>query len=129
MTEIGRSVELAGPDGVDALLLVLSLSSRVTEEDVATIELLAAVFGPAMFERTVLVWTHAAALNDSSFEQYLSGASPRLQLLVDTCHASVLVEHCLQPGTAMENADAQRVRLISSIASARVSSSGGEKSP
>lgn len=42
--EIGRSVELAGPGGITAIIIVLSLSTRVTEEDLATIELLAAIF-------------------------------------------------------------------------------------
>ena len=92
-TEIGKSIELAGPRGVTAFLLVLSLASRVTEEDVATIESLAALFGPTMFNQTVVVWTHGNALQGTSLEAYLEGASARLRRLLELSKLSVVIEN------------------------------------
>jgi len=91
--EIGRSVELAGPGGITAILIVLSLATRVTEEDLATIELLAAIFGPKMYEQAVIVWTHADCVADSSLEEYLEGATSRLRTLLKAGGGSVLVEN------------------------------------
>ena len=92
--QIGNSVNLAGEGGVTALLLVLNLATRVTEEDCLTLESLGAIFGPDMFKRAIIVWTHAEELAGGTLESYLENASPRLtKLLTRAGNRNVLVEN------------------------------------
>jgi GTP-binding protein EngB required for normal cell division len=123
--EIGESVRIAGAAGVTAVLLVLSLSSRVTEEDIASIELLAAVFGPSMYKRTIIVWTHSATLKGNSLDKFLSGASPRLQKLVEDVHSYSLVENNpTENNTGVDDFPTQRSKIMSAAADAQATAGG-----
>jgi GTP-binding protein EngB required for normal cell division len=123
--EIGESVRIAGHSGVTAIFLVLSLSTRVTEEDIATVELLAAVFGPSMYKRTVIVWTHASALNGNGLDKFLSGASKRLQKLVELVHSSVLVEHFpTRKDKGVDDPKTQLSNMMSAAAAAQAAAGG-----
>lgn len=82
VSEMRRGYEELIPESAPvAMLLVMSLQSRVGEEDFAILSSLEGkVFGPDMLGSTLVVWTHADGLEASEgLAGFLEGAPLRLQ--------------------------------------------------
>ena len=70
--EIVRCIDMA-KDGIHAVLVVVSLRSRVSMEEAATIETLQKNFGDKIAEYMILVFTGGDELEeDQDFDDYLS---------------------------------------------------------
>mmetsp|Transcript_4035 Transcript_4035/g.7403 ORF Transcript_4035/g.7403 Transcript_4035/m.7403 type:complete len:183 (-) Transcript_4035:159-707(-) len=82
-TEIERGVQLAGncAHGLDAVLITMDISRRLTREDFESLEAVRSLVGHKCFrERGVIVWTHADLLT-------AEGVSPSVLLASDAGEA------------------------------------------
>ena len=117
LNEVAQSVRMASPLGVSALLYVLSLSARVTEEEIIAYDRLVSLFGPMMRQRTVVVWTHGSSLGETSLEEYLEGAPPRLRTLLDDAGGgSVILENETMLLTEPVHMQVERVKIAATKA-------------
>lgn len=96
LNEIRRGVKELTPTGAAMCILwVMSLNSRVGEEEHAAIAYLEQkLFGMKMLESTVVVWTHADSLDGSGLAGFLQGAEDRLRdLLSKVGGSSVTIDN------------------------------------
>lgn len=85
-TEIRRGLSELVPAGAKVcLLLVLSLASRVGEDELAVVaNLRHHIFGHGMMQCTMVVWTHGDLLDDGAeINDYLKDLEPRVRELLD----------------------------------------------
>lgn len=73
--EIFRCLSLA-KNGIDAVLLVFSVSNRLTDEERSTLHTLKILFGREIVDYMILVFTHGDALDDGdTLDEYLEGST------------------------------------------------------
>jgi len=119
--EIRRGITELAPAGAEVCaLLVLSLQSRVGEDDFAIVDgLKEGVFGNGMLASSLVVWTHADALDGEGLEGYLQGAGDRLrEFLGEVAGGSVAIDNRRPPpgdGSTSPEVD-DLVRKASSVA-------------
>ncbi|CAI9115057.1 OLC1v1015892C2 [Oldenlandia corymbosa var. corymbosa] len=84
--EIVRGIKMA-KDGIHALLLVVSLRVRFTEEQVATVETLKHLFGNRIFDYMIVTFTGGDELEeDQTIDEYLAySCPPALKDLLEKC--------------------------------------------
>ncbi|KAK9740665.1 hypothetical protein RND81_03G052100 [Saponaria officinalis] len=85
--EIVKCIDLA-KDGIHAILLVLSVRTRFSEEEATALQILQTLFGPKITNYMVVVFTGGDELedNDETFEDYLSRGCPEpLQNILNVC--------------------------------------------
>ncbi|KAH9619365.1 hypothetical protein KSS87_011666 [Heliosperma pusillum] len=85
--EIIKCIDMA-KDGIHAILMVLSVRSRFTREEAATLDILQTFFGPKIIDYMIVVFTGGDELeeNDETLEDYLSGECPEpLQNILSSC--------------------------------------------
>lgn len=74
--EIMKCLDLA-KDGVHALLLVLSVRNRFTDEEIAAVESLQTIFGEKVVNYMVVVFTGGDDLeDDETLDDYLEQGAP-----------------------------------------------------
>uniref|UniRef100_A0A7N0UQG1 AIG1-type G domain-containing protein n=1 Tax=Kalanchoe fedtschenkoi TaxID=63787 RepID=A0A7N0UQG1_KALFE len=69
--EIAKCVDLAGFGGIDAIVFVLSLRSRFSQEEEAAFRSLKALFGPRIIDYMIIVFTGGDDLEDIDFDEYI----------------------------------------------------------
>ncbi|XP_066518096.1 GTPase IMAP family member 7-like [Hoplias malabaricus] len=80
---IGRCLELSAP-GADIILLVISLSTRFTEDENKAVEWIQKNFGDEALNYTIVLFTHGELLGGGSIKDCLE-SSPRVKELVVKC--------------------------------------------
>ncbi|XP_010259763.1 PREDICTED: immune-associated nucleotide-binding protein 8-like isoform X1 [Nelumbo nucifera] len=85
--KIANCINLA-KDGIHAILLVLSVRSRFTEEEAEAIQVLRGLFGPKITDYLIIVFTGADVLEDdeATLQDYLDANCPQpLQEVLQLC--------------------------------------------
>ncbi|CAI9115086.1 OLC1v1015920C1 [Oldenlandia corymbosa var. corymbosa] len=90
--EIVRSIQMS-KDGLHALLLVVSLKVRFSEQQVATIETLKHLFGDRILDYTIVTFTGGDQVEeDQTLDDYLArSCPPALQDLLEKCENRKIV--------------------------------------
>ncbi|XP_061539611.1 GTPase IMAP family member 8-like [Phycodurus eques] len=89
--EIVRGLSLS-PQGVHAVLFVISLDLKFTKANQETLEDHIKLFGDSVWNHTMVLFTDADTLADRSLEEYIEREHRELQWLVDKCGNKY---HCL----------------------------------
>lgn len=83
--EIMKCLDLA-KDGVHALLMVLSVRNRFTDEEIAAVESLQTIFGEKVVNYMIVVFTGGDDLEDESLDDFLEqGAPAYLRKFLEKC--------------------------------------------
>ncbi|KAH9330391.1 hypothetical protein KI387_002499 [Taxus chinensis] len=90
--EIVKCIDLA-KEGVHGVLLVLSVRSRFSSEEVAALQSLEMLFGEKIVNYMVVVFTGGDELedNEETLEDYLDGCPSELQALLNQCHMRMVL--------------------------------------
>jgi hypothetical protein len=80
--EIARCIKMA-VDGVHAVLVVLSVRTRFSEEEVAAVRSLQTIFGSRILDYIIVVFTGGDEFDDDdeTFEDYLGSAADPLKVI------------------------------------------------
>lgn len=110
--EIKKCVKLCAPS-IQAILYVISLSSRLTPEDFETFESLTAVFDQNIYNYTIVIFTNPESLSDEgqTLEDYIK-SSPELDAFVKKCSNRKLA---INNKASKLFADQQRRTIITNI--------------
>lgn len=89
--EMVKCVGIMAP-GLHALIYVLKIGNRLTDEEVSTIDQLLKIFGEDLHQYVIVVFTCRQALveNKISFQDYLQKTPKRFQELFEKCQNRVL---------------------------------------
>uniref|UniRef100_A0A3B1K4E4 AIG1-type G domain-containing protein n=1 Tax=Astyanax mexicanus TaxID=7994 RepID=A0A3B1K4E4_ASTMX len=83
--EIDRCLEIIPkPFGIHAILLVMSLAERFTQEDKKAVEWIKKTFGEESVKYTIILFTKPEHLNGTKLKKYIK-KSPDLQDVVESC--------------------------------------------
>ncbi|XP_072512750.1 GTPase IMAP family member 9-like [Salminus brasiliensis] len=82
-TEVEKCVSMGGP-GPCVFLLVISLATRFTEEEMNTVKWILENFGDNISLSTIILFTHADCLKDKTVEDYIK-ESLELRRIINKC--------------------------------------------
>lgn len=122
--EIVRCIDLA-KEGVHGVLLVLSVRSRFSSEEVAALESLQMLFGEKIVNYMVVVFTGGDELeeNEETLDDYLEGCPPELQALLNQCNKRmVLFNNKTKSATKKTNQTTELLKHIDNI----IAKNGGQ---
>ncbi|AQK71755.1 Immune-associated nucleotide-binding protein 9 [Zea mays] len=88
--EIVKCMNMA-KDGIHAVLMVFSGTSRFSREDASTIETIKVFFGEKIVDHMVLVFTYGDLVGESKLKNMLNDAPEYLQNVVELCQNRVVV--------------------------------------
>ncbi|KAL6634562.1 hypothetical protein ACP70R_027233 [Stipagrostis hirtigluma subsp. patula] len=88
--EIVKCMNMA-KDGIHAVLMVFSATSRFSKEDASTIEAINAFFGEKIVDHMILVFTYGDLVGESELKSMLSDAPDYLQKVVKLCKNRVVL--------------------------------------
>lgn len=123
--EIVKCIDLA-KDGIHAILLVFSVRTRFTDEEVTAIESLQMLFGSKIVDYMIVVFTGGDDLeeNDESLEDYLGSKCPKpLKEVLSLCkNRCVLFDN----KTKDEKKKYEQVQQLLSLVNMVISQNGGQ---
>ncbi|GJM85262.1 hypothetical protein PR202_ga01697 [Eleusine coracana subsp. coracana] len=88
--EIVKCMNMA-KDGIHAVLMVFSATSRFSREDSSTIETIKVFFGEKIIDHMILVFTYGDLVGESKLKSMLSNAPEYLQKMVELCKNRVVL--------------------------------------
>ncbi|TVU29709.1 hypothetical protein EJB05_21288, partial [Eragrostis curvula] len=88
--EIVKCMNMA-KDGIHAVLMVFSATSRFSREDSSTIETIKVFFGDKIVDHMILVFTYGDLVGESKLKSMLSNAPEYLQKMVELCKNRVVL--------------------------------------
>ncbi|XP_015689058.1 uncharacterized protein LOC102699379 [Oryza brachyantha] len=88
--EIVKCMSMA-EDGIHAMLVVFSASSRFSLEDYSTIERIKEYFGEKIVDHMILAFTHGDLVGETKLKSMLNHAPEYLQKIVDLCQNRVVL--------------------------------------
>ncbi|XP_050957777.1 GTPase IMAP family member 4 [Labeo rohita] len=71
--------------GPHVFLLILAIGNRFTSEEKQTVQQIQEIFGEGATRYTMILFTKGDDLEDTTFEDYLRGATADLKALIDKC--------------------------------------------
>jgi len=78
-------------DGIHAVLMVFSATSRFSREDASTVETIKVFFGEKIVDHMILVFTYGDLVGESKLRNMLNNAPEYLQNIVELCQNRVVV--------------------------------------
>ncbi|KAL4184027.1 hypothetical protein AMTRI_Chr11g101290 [Amborella trichopoda] len=121
--EIARCMALA-KDGIHAVLVVLSVANRFTEQEAGVIKRLQSLFGEKIARYMILVFTNGDALanDDETLEDYVDHSPDCLKELLEFCnHRMVLFDNI----TKDEGKRVEQVQLLLDLVDVITAENGG----
>ncbi|PWA40248.1 P-loop containing nucleoside triphosphate hydrolase [Artemisia annua] len=115
--QIVSCIKLA-PNGIHAVLVVLSVSSRFTKEEEAAISTLLALFGRKICDYIILVFTGGDLLDDDNktLEDFLHDCPVSLKEILNLCgNRCVLFDNKTKDQTKKENQVRQLLSLVNMV--------------
>lgn len=88
--EIVKCMNMA-KDGIHAVLMVFSATSRFSREDASTVETIKVFFGEKIVDHMILVFTYGDLVGESKLKKMLNNAPEYLQNVVELCQNRVVV--------------------------------------
>jgi len=88
--EIVKCMNMA-KDGIHAVLMVFSATSRFSREDASTVETIKVFFGEKIVDHMILVFTYGDLVGESKLRNMLNNAPEYLQNIVELCQNRVVV--------------------------------------
>uniref|UniRef100_A0A0E0CLZ9 AIG1-type G domain-containing protein n=1 Tax=Oryza meridionalis TaxID=40149 RepID=A0A0E0CLZ9_9ORYZ len=88
--EIVKCMSMA-KDGIHAVLMVFSATSRFTREDSSTIETIKEFFGEKIVDHMILVFTYGDLVGENKLKSMLNNAPEYLQKTVELCKNRVVL--------------------------------------
>ncbi|KAF0932160.1 hypothetical protein E2562_008691 [Oryza meyeriana var. granulata] len=88
--EIVKCMNMA-KDGIHAVLIVFSATSRFTREDSSTIETIKEFFGEKIVDHMILVFTYGDLVGENKLKNMLNNAPEYLQKIVELCKNRVVL--------------------------------------
>ncbi len=82
--EIVKCMSMA-KDGIHAVLMVFSATSRFTREDSSTIETIKEFFGEKIVDHMILVFTYGDLVGENKLKSMLNNAPEYLQVTIFFC--------------------------------------------
>uniref|UniRef100_A0A8C1WNR6 AIG1-type G domain-containing protein n=1 Tax=Cyprinus carpio TaxID=7962 RepID=A0A8C1WNR6_CYPCA len=81
---IVKCIDMSYP-GPHVFLFILAIGNRFTNEEKQTVQQIQEIFGEGATRYTLILFTKGDALEDTTFEDYLRGATADLKALIDKC--------------------------------------------
>ncbi|KAL6899228.1 hypothetical protein ACP4OV_005886 [Aristida adscensionis] len=88
--EIVKCMNMA-KDGIDAVLMVFSATSRFSKEDASSVEAINAFFGEKIIDHMILVFTYGDLIGESKLKNMLNKAPEYLRKIVQLCKNRVVL--------------------------------------
>ncbi|VVB08671.1 unnamed protein product [Arabis nemorensis] len=111
--EIFRCLSLA-KNGIDAVLLVFSVSTRLTDEELSTLHTLKILFGREIVDYMILVFTHGDALDDGdTLDDYLEGSTEFQEIFNECGNRKVVFDN--RPSVNKEKREKQVQDLLNLV--------------
>ncbi|KAL5207560.1 hypothetical protein ABZP36_031995 [Zizania latifolia] len=88
--EIVKCMNMA-KDGIHAMLMVFSATSRFSREDSSTIETIKVFFGEKIVDHMILVFTYGDLVGENKLKSMLNNAPEYLQRIVELCQNRVVL--------------------------------------
>ncbi|XP_062219326.1 immune-associated nucleotide-binding protein 9-like isoform X2 [Phragmites australis] len=88
--EIVKCMNMA-KDGIHAVLMVFSATSRFSREDSSTIETIKVFFGEKIVDHMILVFTYGDLVGESKLKNMINNAPEYLQKVVELCKNRVVL--------------------------------------
>eukprot|EP00933_Yihiella_yeosuensis_P057208 TRINITY_DN5685_c3_g1_i1.p1 TRINITY_DN5685_c3_g1~~TRINITY_DN5685_c3_g1_i1.p1 ORF type:complete len:315 (-),score=60.47 TRINITY_DN5685_c3_g1_i1:107-1018(-) len=104
MDSVEKCLKTVGTEPKFAILLVLGVHGRISDDDMQAARALHAVFGWKFLSTTVVVWTHGDLLDAGGLEGHLEGASQDIKDFLNSTKGSVVLDNRLQNSEEMKMA-------------------------
>ena len=111
--ELAKVMTITAP-GFHVFFIVIKMGNRFTEEEYNSILMLRKMFGPELYERSVIVFTGLDTLehDGDTFENYVASASENLAKLIEECDRRIVPFNTRLLGANNEDARKKQNKLL-----------------